>query len=413
VKPRDLKLDKYLLIDFNCAHESTHHWSSMVVYGEFIDNKGVNVEFWVPKYTHANISRVLLPIGPVKKILSSPQYGATKLRKFPMAFLLQKIAAVSTKHGRANSLVGGFVRKLITIYCILPVLLKVVQENREFKLKLVFPTLDYMGIKLIEVIEDYLSDLDIFVRRMGSETRSPFSNGDELTNFIKLIDNASRNRISMGIPTIGLLKEIKTGCEKPNQIHWSPLPPRFIPNKLTRVYEIPLAIGFPGTAKKSKGYGKIPRILEQLSSEGIQLKVFLQGALYPWDGYLEIRKEILSSNHDVIELESVLSIPQYEILLSKLDLIVLPYESEFYTDADSGILYEAADREIPLFCEDNLGFSEEALTHGIGFSMNKIGNLREALEKALSPQTNSNIKLYNSKRTEALEAFLFGEQNLT
>jgi len=211
----------------------------------------------------------------------------------------------------------------------------------------------------------------------------------------------------MGIPTLGLLDEIKQQCANSDRIYWSPLPPKLNQKPRRRVRANVLNIGFPGTAKESKGYSKIPEILTKFTNEGISVNVFLQKALYPWNEYSEIRSRIFSSKHTIHELDSVLSIDSYQSLMNQLDIIFLPYQSDSYLNADSGILYEAADLGTPVFCGDKLGFSDEAFLNGIGFNIDGTETTEELIFKALSVQTQLNIDEYNKKRGFALEDFLF------
>ena len=407
MKFNDLIRDKYILIDFNCTHESTHHWSSMILYGNFLQKKETNFEFWVPRYISSDIKRKLTSVGKVSNFLSSPQYGATNFMRFPMSYLISKVAKFNSIKSPNTSFIGNLIKRAITFYCLLPALMRIAKESKKTTIHIVFPTLDYLGMQLIKLLEKKFSGINFYVRRMGSETRSPFSNGKELVTFIELIETASNNTIRMGIPTLGLLDEIKKECSRPNQIYWSPLPPNLVTRNSSKTREEAINIGFPGTAKLSKGYSKIPSIIERLSKEGIKANIFLQKALYPWDGYLETRDKILSSKLEIHELESVISIDEYQRLLCNLDLIILPYESDSYLNADSGILYEAADYGIPILCEEKLGFSDEAFFNGIGFNISQAGTMRDLVKEAISEHTQDNIINYNKYREYAMSKFLF------
>ena len=373
---------------------------------------GATFEFWVPKYIDIDIERKLSSIGNVLKFLTSPQYGATNFKRFPVAFFVTKIVRLYKNKKNYNAFFRKQVKRIVTTYCLLPAFIKIARQSKNSGLHIVFPTLDYMGIQLIWMIEKYLSDITIHVRRMGSESRSPFSTGEEFTNFIMLVETSSKNTIQMGIPTLGLLDELRQKSTQPNRIHWSPLPPNLKNESRHRNRAKVLNIGFPGTAKLSKGYSKIPMILDNLAVEGIYANVFLQKALHPWNGYAETRSQIFSSKHSIHELDSVLGIDEYQLLLSQLDLIFLPYERESYLNADSGILYEAADQKIPIFCGDDLGFSEEAFLNGIGFNLSGSESINALIIKALSEQTQFNIDEYNKKRSEALQEFLFGKSSV-
>lgn len=67
----DLRASRYIIMDFNCTHRSTHHWSSMAMYGNFVKQKGAKFEFWVPKYIDREIEKELFSIAKGLKFLIS------------------------------------------------------------------------------------------------------------------------------------------------------------------------------------------------------------------------------------------------------------------------------------------------------------------------------------------------------
>lgn len=400
---------KYILVDFNCAHEYTHHWSSMVAYANLIKNNGILLECWVPIYASKGITKKLSEFGLVKQILRSPQYGAKQFQVAPYSYLLARMVNLGF---RRSEKFKNRTRELLVFIYVRKVIRELKKETVINNVVLVFPTLDYLGLQVVKVLLKDNCEIDIRIRRMGSEARSPFSTGNEFSELISLVDCIGNERIRLGIPTTKLLGKTKKGIKFPERIYWSPLPPE-IKSRVHVKSQIgsSIAIGFPGAAKESKGFSSLVDIAEELNKEEIEYTMYIQGATFPWESYEIIRARLRKICRKLVELNSVLSIQDYERFMDIYDVIYLPYDAKYYADADSGILYQAADRRIPVICEDGLGFSGEAFNFGIAVNPKKFTSLKEMIGIALSTEVQTNIERYNKVREGAIRDFLSIETN--
>lgn len=398
---------KYILIDFNCANEHTHHWSSVFSYAKIINTENHILEIWLPRYVSSNISEKLSQFGVIRKVLRSPQYGSENFFSSPTSFLLSKATNLIFRYIPKNNFAHVLIHKLFVWLYLYGLLKKVINEDKHTEIHIVFPTLDLLSLKLIEILTAALPEIDLYARRMGAETKGPLSTGNELIELTKLLNSEQAKHLRIGIPTLNLYKSLKRVLTYPERLFWSPLPPSIKINTSIPLQDYSRTkIGFPGTAKASKGFDSIPYIIKDLIPESSNIDVLIQKTKHPWNNYAESRENIFASRANVYEFDSVLNIVEYEKLLDSCDLIFLPYLSQYYKDADSGILYEAADREIPIVCNEGLGFSEEAFMFGIGINLKTLKTIKDLSQIANSPEIRNNIKKYNNLRKDTIIEFL-------
>lgn len=397
----------FILLDFNCAFENTHHWSSMAIYGNFLKVQRIFFEFWVPFYVSPNVYLKMQELGSVNKCLRSNQYFSKSLYKSSYSFLLATITNLflAKLQFRFFKKINVAIRYALLALYLVPVIVRLINANRKYEVTLVFPTLDYLGLWLIKLLLPRFTSFNFYIRRTGAELHSPFSTGKELDDLLNIVDSEDGKRVRIGIPTLNLLRITKARVANPSRIFWSPLPS--VEKNHTKIFNLDqkIRIGFPGTAKMSKGFDDIPKILEKISKEKIDFKVYIQKASYPWVNYEKSRQRIISICPDLIEYDAVLSVNEYELFLDQLDIIILPYQKKYYEEADSGILYEAADRGIPIICNSGLGFTEEVVRFGIGISQDQFKTFKEAIYMIISKETLMYISAYNKLRNQKLVDF--------
>ena len=240
---------------------------------------------------------------------------------------------------------------------------------------------------------------------MGLEERHPLAKGDEFQLLQELINRNENKNVVLGIPTKTLLYEVRAKSRFPNMIKWSPLPtdPRTRGLAIDNNAEKVIKIGFPGTAKSSKGYDSIPNLAAKIKKEKLNFKIIVQQANYEWDTYQFSRQKIKElMGEDFLEYGSVLSVIEYEKLFHQYDVIFLPYKFEEYVNSDSGILYEAANWGIPVICPDGLGFSTEAFDYGIGLNPDSFETFLDLFEYSSSEELSTQISAYNKARDLAI-----------
>jgi hypothetical protein len=397
---------KYVIIDFNSTHEYTHHWSSVLRYLDFLGNLGIETECWLPRYASKSITYECKKVSKVFNILRSPQYSTELVEEDITSYLLAKTVQ-KIFYNPKNSLFFSSLRRMFVMLYIKNLIRKIQRLSKKFDLIVVFPSLDLLGFNIIDIACKRNFKLTFCVRRIGSELRNPLSTGEEFEKLKKLVDLNSNCRINLGIPTSALFHKTRAEVSKSERIFWCPLPPRLIEEKHDKKHENKrFRIGFPGAAKKSKGFEQIPKIISRMNRDNLDYEVCFQKATFMWLGYNETRSEILRSAFFTQELNATLTIKEYESFFSTYDVIYLPYNESDYENADSGILYEAADWGIPVFCNKNLGFSEEAFKFGIGFDPEEFIDFKDLVAASSSENVKLNFLRYNNERTTATRKFL-------
>ena len=398
---------KFIVLDFNCSNEFTHHWSSVVCYAGILNRYGKQTEVWLPRNASEHIVKRISNYALVIRFLRSPQYSRASLINDTFGFLLGKLIQKIFGNKNQSNFKNCIRRFVVGIYTF-KVLSKLREEIIKQKSILIFPTLDFLGFQVVKRLLKEKSDVQIHIRRIGLEQRHPLAQGDEFKELMELLNTSQIKNIRLGIPTENLFQEVQKSCKFPDRIYWSPLPPDPHP-KSRRDLDSPnkIVIGFPGSARENKGYDQIEKIAEQLKFEGVDFSIFIQQANFPWRGYEASRAELKKvAGSGLIELEPVLSVADYESLFEFYDAIFLPYKATEYADADSGILYQAADWEVPIACFSGLGFSNEAFRYGIGLDLEESPSLKMMLEQMQSREMKENIRKYNQVREAAIINFL-------
>jgi len=398
------KIMRFILIDFNCSNEYTHQWSSIAAYCSLLSRYKSDVEVWLPKGASKNIIERLSDNARVGCFLRSPQYYNAKFLTDPIGYLVGKLVQLVFKKKSRLSQNKG-IRNTVTNFYLKDLLKKINQINPEENTTIVFPTLDYLGLETVRRIVLELPEIKVYIRRMGLEARHPLAKGDEFQLLQELVNENENLNVTLGIPTEALFHATRAKSKFPEMVTWSPLPPAPRARSLqfndhtNRI----INIGFPGTAKSSKGYDSIPDIAIKLKSEKINFRFIVQQANFEWATYQSSRMRIRELiGEDFLEYDRVLSIEHYENLFDLYDVIFLPYKVEEYANADSGILYEAANWGIPVICSNGLGFSTEAFEYGIGLDPNSFDSFSELFEFMKGKELSSKIFEYNNAREAAV-----------
>jgi hypothetical protein len=395
----------FLLVDFNCSQVYTHHWASLLAYSKLIGEAGYHAEIWLPKYSNPEIGKKLIQYGRVIRTLRSPQYGPTSWSEDPISFLLNHLCS----HGFFISTLRKLRLRSFLVSCLLSKLWShLTKEMKTKDITIVFPTLDLLGLEVIKRIQRSGKRINIVARRMGSECTSPLSDGSELSIIEELINDADASQLRIGIPTLSLLGDLQSRSKFPDRFWWSPLPPERRTCKQKRSKSSHVKIGFPGAAKKSKGFQMIPLLVKKLMEENIPSEIFIQRAAYAWQGYDEVLEELVDICPNLTIMGAILTVDEFERLMCEMDIVCLPYDPTFYHSADSGVLYQSADRNKPVLCFDGLGFTQEVVENGVGIALNPYHSfsLREILEKSLSKEISDNIERYNNLREQVVRSAL-------
>lgn len=129
----------------------------------------------------------------------------------------------------------------------------------------------------------------------------------------------------------------------------------------------PLNISYIGDARDEKGFGVLPRLVQDLEAAGYdknQITFTFQSNFN--DGLGEpdskiAKSELSSDTNDWINLkEGPFDSKEYYHLINESDLILIPYSSKNYYARSSGIFTEALAKGVPVVISDKTWMSQEA-----------------------------------------------------
>jgi glycosyltransferase involved in cell wall biosynthesis len=236
---------------------------------------------------------------------------------------------------------------------------------------------------------------------IGAETRGVLGTKD-LNSFIGQIESGvSDLRIGWEVHS---MKNRMIDCGvRSEKLYWSPIPPTSSPLlKLSNPKK--MTLGFLGSARRNKGFSSIPQISNLLRDLDIRFQV--QEANFEWDGYLASMAELLGLGERVGFLPGGASNEELNQAMLECSVLVLPYEVDSYRFAGSGIMYQAANIGIPIFCTEGVGFDWDVKNFGIGSTFRSPEELRSLVTNFDSLAYFQKIVEYNQARNLACSEFL-------
>ena len=249
-----------------------------------------------------------------------------------------------------------------------------------------------------------MTNLIFYFRVVGSESRGILASNSELETLLTLV-KLHPQKIRIGVETIGYSSYLKNLGFDSSCIFWSPWPSLGEFNKV-KLREDKFRIGFLGCAKQRKGFDNIPKILNDLKSEGLNFNVYVQEANFPCPGYEVKKQEIKSIMGDEFQfLSSNLSLAELQERINECDALILPYDANSYSINASGVMYHACDLSVPVLTASGVGFASEIIKFNLGRTYDKLEEIPKLVESLLSNQFG--FRSYNLERNQATHIFLF------
>ena len=403
MKPENAK-PLFVIIDFSCSREYTHHLSYVRSYAEFITNSGIDVQVWVNRSADKTVLKQLNQFN-VLPILDSPDYGY-EFNANPLRYAIDRVVSSVVSMSSAY-----FSEKFVETIRVKVARFYFLRANRELKSLLsanietilFFPSMDGIGLRFIgSCVTKKYSVHSYVARTLNIESRGVLGISDPLVKYSEILRKVKLKNFYIGYETDIVRDHFRLHISKSNLI-WAPIPPRDLqPVKrvLNKSKDVNFTIGFIGSARKNKGFDLIPKILEGLKKSKIEFKAIIQLANFEWDEY-PLTCKSLSEYTDQIEfLEGGCSENQILDALNQIDFLVMPYSVESYKKSGSGILFQAADLGIPILATDGVGFDWDLKKYSIGFTfktLTELVNTLKTLEN--SPQDfEKAFKFYSQER---------------
>lgn len=394
----------FIIFDFSCGRFYTHHSSYLKDYEDFLTSKGKKTIVWV----NSSADQEVLDLFPknVRAILRSNLYSYT-IRDGTLKFFVDYLFNLLYKIGIPN-----FIVSILSYYYLRSALGELRSIlNQHYKVNIVAPTLDGLGLRFISsALKRYGDKLNsISLRIMGVEQRSVFGVKNSLELISSLILKYP-DKIRVGYEVKAFEKVLTFNEINKANCYWAPMP--YINRSRSKslnlsLGEMPLKLGFLGAARPNKGFDFIPKILDVLKTNCIDFTAYIHLPKFTWEEFTYV-KEYLGKNHgdSIIFLESGITKDHLNSYISKMNLIVLPYRLENYKLAGSGILFIACDYSVPVSSFEKLAFTWDIETFNLGFSFKNEIDFLQKLQSLDLNKTYKAIKTYNQQRHKANCMFL-------
>lgn len=395
---------KYVLADFNCSREYTHHAEYLSAFANHLQAMNLEYELWINRAADSGV-KTLLKSHPVNSILNSLDYSFTRNQNFPIYILNKSIRSI-LGNSRLSLMPLGLQEKIVDFIAGLlahSALKRVRQLSGEYeRVVIVFPSVDGLALRFLrQIASGTFNSVSVSVRLIGAETRGVLGTKD-LNSFIRQIETGILDlRIGWEIHSTKN-RMIESGLP-PEKLYWSPIPPTSSPLlKLSNSKRITL--GFLGSARRNKGFSSIPQISNLLRD--LDICFLVQEANFEWDGYLASMAELLGLGDRVNLVPGAASNEELSQAMSECSILVLPYEVDSYRFAGSGIMYQAASIGIPIFCTEGVGFDWDVKHFGIGSTFRSPEELRSLVTNFDALAYYQKILEYNQARNLACSEFL-------
>jgi glycosyltransferase involved in cell wall biosynthesis len=402
----------FIIIDFSCSREYTHHLSYIKAYAEFIKNSGIDVQVWVNRSADKTVLEQLNQFN-VLPILDSPDYGY-EFNANPLRYAIDRIVSSVLNVSSAY-----FSEKFVETIRVRVARFYFHRANRKLKSLLrsnvktilIFPSMDGIGLRFIgSCVTKKYSVHSYFARTLNIESRGVLGIPNPLVKYSEILRNVELKNFYIGYETDIVRDLLSLHISKSNLI-WAPIPPRDLqPVKrvLDESKKAVLTIGFIGSARKNKGFDLIPKILEGLKKSRIEFKAVIQLANFEWDEYPLTYKSLLKYTDQIEFLDGGCSENQILDALNQIDFLVMPYSVESYKKSGSGILFQAADLGLPIIATDGVGFDWDLKKYSIGFTFKTLIELINTLKTLEnSPQDfEKAFELYSKERQLITENLL-------
>jgi hypothetical protein len=237
--------------------------------------------------------------------------------------------------------------------------------------------MDTLSIALVQHLLRKSIQVDrIALRYVGAQNRGVLAYENSLETIISLSRN--NQNIIIGHETLSQRDYLLNSGASSSSLIWAPVPPLFMNLKNTsKSYsqDLPIFVGFPGGSKLRKGFDHIPEIMVASQNFNINCVFVFQSAKYLWEEYSVTLERIDSSKVPYIMYDSELNPLEFEKLMKRLDVIVMPYSPESYNNQGSAIYFQAADMNIPVFVPDKLSLSLEIIKFNTGVAYSNFEDL--------------------------------------
>jgi len=395
----------FIIVDFNATKRNSHHWTYIEAYKNILCENNFDYEIWVPVNIDPEIINTLG--SEVRPILKSIDHGFQRSQSI-LAWFIDKTFTllISRLNNFFNDQLMEIIKSSIfNLYSSTPLdeIKKHVQSNTE--INIVLTTADSSALRFVErCLHKGLRIRSISIRSIGVSFKDPFKIYSAENFYNQLIAKYPKCDIKIGYETEPYKNVLLEKGIPSKHVFWTPVPAR----KKVRVStdRLELSLSFLGTARPNKGFDDIPILIEALINENLNFIAKVQKAEYPWPKYLNSLNKLYRYEDCVEILPENISQKTLEYMIATTDILVLPYNPNDYVVAGSGLLFMAADFNVPILAKAGVAFEWDIKSYVLGNTYNTLNDFIEQIRVISNSKINFGFEKYNSERIQATNKFL-------
>ena len=193
-------------------------------------------------------------------------------------------------------------------------------------------------------------------------------------------------------------------CEYPHEMHLRKKTPISKSGKIT--------VGSLGSARPDKGFTRLALFIPKiLAAFGPKIRVTIQEGVMSWGYEYEKTLSELRSYKAVSILPGYLPSLEMKRAIENCDILFMPYDEGTYEYRGSAMLFEAADRNIPMIVPSRTGLGEVVRKYGIGATFSSEADLISAFNSILQTEPSvfrARFAEYNNQRVRSFRRLIEG-----
>lgn len=395
----------FIIMDFNATRKNSHHWTYLEAYKRVIDRNKIDFEIWVPVNTDNEIIKNLG--SRVRPILKSISYGFERNQN-AKSWVFNKILMFLIV--RLDKFCNSKFTEIIKSHLCKLYFLEALNEIKKYttgnlNVSVALTTADSLALRFVNLcLQKGIKLHSIAIRSIGVAFKDPLKINSAEIFYKKLIETYPKCDIKIGYET-EVYKNIllKSGVQS-NKIFWAPVPSRKRIRVISPVSR--LSLGFLGTARPNKGFDDIPNLIDALIDNKIEFIAKIQKAVFPWPDYFETLEKLYEFKDNVTIISENISQKTLEKLLATTDILILPYNTNDYRIAGSGLLFMAADYKIPTLAKKGVAFEWDINNYRLGKTYSTINDFVHQIQIISQHKIEFGFEEYNADRNRAILNFL-------
>jgi hypothetical protein len=170
-------------------------------------------------------------------------------------------------------------------------------------------------------------------------------------------------------------------------VQQTPHPVAVVAEPVKRAGKCPVVIGFIGAQQPRKGFGIVPAVVQQLLRAALPVKVLVQDSFAAMQEPLTTLTALAATDDRLTVQAGPVDRQGWQAILDRCDLLVAPYDQQFFRVNGSGIVTDAIANGIPIVVPTETTLAALLHQHGCApatFASPTVEGVTQAIEQAVA-----------------------------